>query len=91
MPHERSNQVYELYLRVARRIGHYRWFSLFVKHVGSWVDRSRCAACSHCPEMRWLRVRLTPDRYGRAESGLTVITTVPLFTGRAQYPNHHTP
>jgi hypothetical protein len=38
MPHERPNQVYELYLRVTRRIGHYRWFSLFIKHVGSQVD-----------------------------------------------------
>ena len=24
----------ELYLRVMRRVGHYRWFSLFMKHVG---------------------------------------------------------
>ena len=39
MPNERPNQIYELYLRVARRIGHYRWFSLFMKHVGSRVDR----------------------------------------------------
>lgn len=38
MPHERPNAVYELYLRVTRRIGHYRWFSLFIKHVGSRVD-----------------------------------------------------
>src|SRR6478672_3596367 len=30
----------ELYLRVMRRVGHYRWFSLFMKHVGSRVDRA---------------------------------------------------
>ena len=31
---------YELYLRAMRRVGHYRWFSLFMKHVGSRVDRA---------------------------------------------------
>ena len=31
---------YELYLRVMRRIGHHRWFSLFMKHVGSPIDRA---------------------------------------------------
>ena len=40
MPHERPNQAYELYLRVARRLGHYRWFSLFMKHAGSRLDRA---------------------------------------------------
>jgi len=40
MPHERPNKVYELYLRVARRLGHYRWFSLFMKHGGSQADRA---------------------------------------------------
>src|SRR4029077_7874586 len=30
----------ELYLRVMRRGGHSRWFSLFMKHVGSRVDRA---------------------------------------------------
>jgi hypothetical protein len=29
-----------MYLRVMRRMGHYRWFSLFMKHVGSRVDRA---------------------------------------------------
>jgi hypothetical protein len=33
MPHERRNQVYEMYIRVMRRLGHYRWFSLSMKHV----------------------------------------------------------
>jgi deazaflavin-dependent oxidoreductase (nitroreductase family) len=40
MPHERPNRVYELYLRVTRQLGHYRWFSLFMKHAGSQVDRA---------------------------------------------------
>jgi deazaflavin-dependent oxidoreductase (nitroreductase family) len=40
MPHEGPNPVYEIYLRVMRRIGHYRWFSLSVKHVGTRVDRA---------------------------------------------------
>jgi deazaflavin-dependent oxidoreductase (nitroreductase family) len=34
------SELYELYLRVMRRVGHYRWFSLFMKHVGSRVDRA---------------------------------------------------
>ena len=40
MAHERPNQVYELYLRVARQLGHYRWFSLLMKHAGSQLDRA---------------------------------------------------
>ena len=31
---------YELYLRLMRRMGHYGWFSLIMKHVGSRVDRA---------------------------------------------------
>jgi deazaflavin-dependent oxidoreductase (nitroreductase family) len=39
-PHPRTiSAPYELYLRVMRRIGHYRWFSLFMRHVGSSIDR----------------------------------------------------
>jgi deazaflavin-dependent oxidoreductase (nitroreductase family) len=34
------SEPYELYLRAMRRVGHYRWFSLFMKHVGSRVDRA---------------------------------------------------
>ena len=30
----------QLYTRTARRIGHYRWFSLVMKHVGSRIDRA---------------------------------------------------
>jgi len=37
------SELYGLYLRVMRRIGHYRWFSLFMKHVGSRVDRALTA------------------------------------------------
>jgi deazaflavin-dependent oxidoreductase (nitroreductase family) len=33
-------ELYQLYLRVMRQIGHYRWFSLFMKHVGTHVDRA---------------------------------------------------
>ncbi len=33
-------ELYQLYLDMMRRIGHYRWFSLFMKHVGSRVDRA---------------------------------------------------
>ena len=33
-------ELYELYLRAMRRVGHYRWFSLFMKRVGSRVDRA---------------------------------------------------
>lgn len=35
-----TSEPYGLYLRVMRRIGHYRWFSLFMRHVGSRVDRA---------------------------------------------------
>ena len=34
------SELYELYLRVMRRIGHYRWFSVLMKHVGTRVDRA---------------------------------------------------
>src|SRR5271166_1568176 len=34
------SELYELYLRVMRRVGHYRWFSLFMKHLGSRLDRA---------------------------------------------------
>src|SRR5271166_2430202 len=34
------SEPYELYLRAMRRVGHYRWFSLFMAHVGSRVDRA---------------------------------------------------
>jgi deazaflavin-dependent oxidoreductase (nitroreductase family) len=40
MPHDKPNQAYALYLRATRQLGHYRWFSVFMKHVGSRVDRT---------------------------------------------------
>ncbi len=40
MPSERSNPVYDLYLRGMRRLGHYRWFGLLFKHVGTPADRA---------------------------------------------------
>ena len=35
-----TSVLYGLYLRVMRQVGHYRWFSLFMKHVGSRIDRA---------------------------------------------------
>jgi deazaflavin-dependent oxidoreductase (nitroreductase family) len=32
--------LYVLYVESLRRIGHYRWFSLFMKHAGCRIDRS---------------------------------------------------
>ena len=32
------SSLYQVYLRVMRWIGHYRWFSLFMKRVGSRID-----------------------------------------------------
>ncbi|KDE96807.1 hypothetical protein Y900_029665 [Mycolicibacterium aromaticivorans JS19b1 = JCM 16368] len=29
-----------MYLRVMRRVGHYRWFAVFMKHAGSRADRA---------------------------------------------------
>ena len=33
-------KLYELYLRVMRQVGHDRWFSVFMKHVGCRIDRA---------------------------------------------------
>ncbi|MDM4139299.1 MULTISPECIES: nitroreductase/quinone reductase family protein [Mycobacterium] len=35
-----TDDLYQLYLRVMRRVGHYHWFSLLMKHAGSRVDRA---------------------------------------------------
>ncbi len=40
MPDERPNAAYELYLRVMRRMGHYRWFAIVFKRVGTPLDRA---------------------------------------------------
>ncbi|WP_310785345.1 nitroreductase family deazaflavin-dependent oxidoreductase [Mycobacterium sp. Z3061] len=34
------NGIYQLYLGATRRIGHYRWFAVVMKHVGTPVDRA---------------------------------------------------
>ncbi|SON62775.1 Deazaflavin-dependent nitroreductase [Mycobacterium simulans] len=34
------NGLYGLYVRMMRWLGHYRWFSLYVKHIGSKFDRA---------------------------------------------------
>jgi deazaflavin-dependent oxidoreductase (nitroreductase family) len=39
MPDERSNGVYERYIRLTLRLTHYRWFAVFMKHAGCHVDR----------------------------------------------------
>jgi deazaflavin-dependent oxidoreductase (nitroreductase family) len=70
MPDERPNQVYELYLRVMRRISHYRWFALFMKHVGSSVDRalidaSRGRLSMSGPELTTMLLTTTGRRSGK--------------------------
>lgn len=40
MPQAKANQMYQLYLRATRQLGHYRWFSVFMKRIGSRVDRT---------------------------------------------------
>ena len=40
MAEKEPNLVYQQYLRVSRQLGHYRWFSLTMKHVGSRLDRA---------------------------------------------------
>jgi deazaflavin-dependent oxidoreductase (nitroreductase family) len=46
MPTDRSlvgsttSQSYGVYLQFMRRIGHYRWFSLLMKHAGTPIDRA---------------------------------------------------
>jgi deazaflavin-dependent oxidoreductase (nitroreductase family) len=37
---KRPNGVYELYLRLMRRMGHYKWFAIVFKRVGTPVDRA---------------------------------------------------
>jgi deazaflavin-dependent oxidoreductase (nitroreductase family) len=77
MPHERPNQVYEVYARVLRRMGHYRWFSLITKHVLSSVDRaliraSRGRLSLSGPEMATMLLTTTGRRSGKER-------TVPLY------------
>jgi deazaflavin-dependent oxidoreductase (nitroreductase family) len=39
MPDEQSNGLYERYIRLALRLTHYRWFAVYMKHVGCHLDR----------------------------------------------------
>lgn len=34
------NEIYQLYIRATQRIGHYRWFAVFMKHIGTPIDRA---------------------------------------------------
>jgi deazaflavin-dependent oxidoreductase (nitroreductase family) len=34
------NEVYQLYLRATKKIGHYRWFAVLMKHYGTPADRA---------------------------------------------------
>ncbi len=70
-PHARPlGAAYALYLRVMRRIGHYRWFSLFMKHVGAPVDR-------------WL-IRASGGRFSMSGTQITtmLLTTKGRKTGK---------
>jgi len=69
--------MYDLYLRVMRRMGHYRWFSLMIKHGGSQVDRalihaSRGRLSLGGPEMTTMLLTMTGRRSGKER-------TVPLY------------
>jgi deazaflavin-dependent oxidoreductase (nitroreductase family) len=75
--HTTINQPYQLYLDVMRRIGHYRWFSLFMKHVGSRVDRalirtSRGRLSMSGPQMTTMLLTTKGRRSGKDR-------TVPLY------------
>jgi deazaflavin-dependent oxidoreductase (nitroreductase family) len=70
MSNERPNQVYELYLRVMRRMGHYRWFALWMKHVGTRVDRgllraSRGRLSMSGPQMPTMLLTTTGRKSGK--------------------------
>ena len=69
--------MYDLYLRVMRRMGHYRWFSLMIKHGGSQVDRalihaSRGRLSLGGPEMTTMLLTTTGRTSGKER-------TVPLY------------
>jgi deazaflavin-dependent oxidoreductase (nitroreductase family) len=72
-----TSELYEVYVRVARRIGHNRWFSLFMKHVGSRVDRalihaSRGRLSISGPQMPTMLLTVKGRKSGKER-------TVPLF------------
>jgi deazaflavin-dependent oxidoreductase (nitroreductase family) len=69
--------VYELYGRVLRRLGHYRWFSLMGKHVVTPADRvliraSRGRLSLSGPEMATMLLTTTGRRSGKER-------TVPVY------------
>lgn len=69
--------INQLYLDVMRRINHYRWFSLFMKHVGSRVDRalirtSRGRLSMSGPQMTTMLLTTKGRRSGKDR-------TVPLY------------
>jgi deazaflavin-dependent oxidoreductase (nitroreductase family) len=69
--------LYNLYVDVMRRIGHYRWFSLFMKHFGSRVDRalihaSRGRLSMSGPQMTTMLLTTKGRRSGKDR-------TVPLY------------
>ena len=71
------NDLYQLYLRVMRRVGHYRWFALFMKHAGSQADRaliraSRGRLSLSGPQMPTMLLTTTGRRTGKER-------TVPLY------------
>jgi deazaflavin-dependent oxidoreductase (nitroreductase family) len=68
---------YQLYLRVMRQLGHYRWFSLFMKRFGSRTDRaliraSRGRLSMSGPQMTTMLLTTAGRRSGRER-------TVPLY------------
>jgi deazaflavin-dependent oxidoreductase (nitroreductase family) len=65
-----TSSLYRLYIRVMRWLGHYRWFSLFMKHVGSQADqalirvsRGRLSVCG--PRMDTMLLTTTGRRTGK--------------------------
>ena len=70
MAHERPNGVYGLYLGVLRRLGHYKWFGLMFKHLGTPTDRAL---------IRVSRGRLS---MGGSEMPTMLLTTIGRKTGK---------
>lgn len=70
MPRDGPNPVYDLYLRIMRRLGHYRWFGLMFKHLGTPADRAL---------LRMSRGRLS---MGGSEMPTMLLTTTGRKTGK---------
>jgi deazaflavin-dependent oxidoreductase (nitroreductase family) len=72
-----GERISDLYARAGRRMGHYRWFAPFMKHVGSRADRalihaSRGRLSISGPQMTTMLLKTTGRRSGKDR-------TVPLF------------